>query len=217
MVSRVDRYVGSIMNELKQQGIDRDTIVFFTSDNGATLPEIGETFFNSALNCRGHKGNVYEGGLRVPMLARWPGHIAAGKTSDFIWYFPDFFPTAAEIAGVKHTAKIDGISVLPTLLGRKQKPHETLYWELPRYNSKTQEFAPGLPMQALRKGDMKAVRPTQNGPVEVYNLANDPSESRDLAKNKPELGAEFDKLLRAARTEPRVQKEPPHTWWEARS
>ncbi len=217
MVTRVDRYVGDIMNELKRQGLDRDTIVFFTSDNGGTLPAIDETFFNSTLNCRGHKGNVYEGGLRAPMLARWPGHIPAGKTSDFMWYFPDFFPTAAELAGAKHSAKIDGISVVPALLGKKQKPHESLYWELPNYNSKTQEFAPGLPMQALRKGNMKAVRPKQNASVEVYDLAADPTESHDLAKEKPELAAEFDKLLRAARTVPRVQKEPPHPWWEARS
>jgi len=217
MVTRVDSYVGRIMAELKTQGVDRETIVFFTSDNGATLPELGETFFDSAGVCRGHKGNLYEGGLRVPMISRWPGHIPAGVKSDFQWYFPDFFPTAAELAGAKHSAKIDGVSVVPALMGKQQKPHEMFYWEYPGFDWKTQEFAPGVPMQAMRRGDMKAVRPKQNGPVEVYNLAKDPSETTDLAKARPELGTQFDKLLRAARTEPRVQKEPPHGWWEARS
>jgi len=217
MVTRVDSYVGRIMAELKAQGVDRETIVFFTSDNGATLPELGETFFGSAGACRGHKGNLYEGGVRAPMISRWPGHVPAGRKSDFIWYFPDFFPTAAELAGARHNAKVDGISVVAALLGKEQKPHEMLYWENPGYNWKTQEFAPGVPMQAMRRGDMKAVRPKQNGPVEVYDLAKDPSETTDLVAARPELGAQFDKLLRAARTEPRVQKEPPHGWWEARS
>ncbi|MBI5281461.1 MAG: arylsulfatase [Candidatus Solibacter usitatus] len=217
MVTRVDRYVGLILAELAQQGLDRDTIVFFTSDNGATLPELGETFFGSAGDCRGAKGNLYEGGIRTPMLARWPGRVPAGATSDFIWYFPDFFPTAAELAGARHPAKLDGISVVPTLLGGKQKPHDMLYWELPRYDGKTREFLPGIPMQAMRRGNMKAVRPKQNGPVELYDLAADPTESNDLAGRKPELAARFDQLLRAARTPPRPQKEPPHPWWEARS
>lgn len=217
MVTRVDSYVGRIMAELKTQGIDRDTIVFFTSDNGATLPELGETFFESTGICRGHKGNLYEGGLRVPMISRWPGHVPAGVKSDFIWYFPDFFPTAAELAGARHNAKLDGVSVLPALLGQKQKPHEMFYWEYPGYNWTTQEFAPGLPMQAMRQGDMKAVRPRQNAPVEVYDLARDPSETTNLAAARPELAARYDKLMQAARSEPRPQKEPPHGWREARS
>ncbi|MGJ5819058.1 arylsulfatase [Paludibaculum fermentans] len=218
MVSRVDSYVGRIMAELRTQGLDQDTLVFFTSDNGATLPEIGEFFFDSALGLRGHKGNLYEGGVRAPMIARWPGHVAAGRTSDFQWYFPDFLPTAAEVAGVRHLPKgIDGISVLPTLLGQQQKPHEMLYWENPDYGWKTQEFAAGIPMQAMRRGHMKAVRPKQNGVVELYDLASDPTESKDLAAAQPKLAAQFDQWMRAARTAPRVQKEPPHGWWEARS
>jgi arylsulfatase A-like enzyme len=217
MVTRVDRYVGRVMAELKQQGLDRDTIVFFTSDNGATLPELGETFFQSAGNCRGHKGNLYEGGLRVPLLARWPGHVPAGRQSDQICYFPDFLPTAAELASAKLPSGIDGISVVPALLGKNQKQHEMLYWENPGYDWKTKEFAPGLPMQALRRGNLKAVRPRQNGGVEVYDLAADPTESHNLAGEKPELSAQFDQLLRQARTEPRPQKESAHSWWDVKS
>jgi arylsulfatase A-like enzyme len=217
MVTRVDRYVGRILAELKQQALERDTIVFFTSDNGATLPELGETFFGSAGECRGHKGNLYEGGLRVPMIARWPGRVAAGRRSDFVWYFPDFLPTAAALAGTIAPRGVDGMSVLPTLLGREQKPHEFLYWELPVYNAKTQEFAPGIPMQAMRRGSLKGVRPRQDGAVEVYDLAADPGETRDLASGRRELAEEFDRMMRAARTAPRVQKEPAHSWWDVRS
>jgi arylsulfatase A len=217
MVTRVNRYVGRILEELRQQGLERDTIVFFTSDNGATLPELGETFFASAGDCRGHKGNLYEGGLRVPMLARWPGRVPRGRTSDFIWYFPDFLPTAADIAGAHAPSGIDGMSVLPALLGKQQEPHEMLYWELPDYDWKTQEFASGVPVQAMRRGNMKAVRPKRDGAVELYELAGDPSETRDLAPNQPALARQFDEWMRAARTAPRTQKEPPHSWWDVRS
>lgn len=217
MVTRVDRYVGRVMAELRQQGLDRDTIVFFTSDNGATLPELGETFFQSAGNCRGHKGNLYEGGLRVPLLARWPGRVPAGRQSNHICYFPDFMPTAAELASANPPSGIDGISIVPALLGKNQKQHEMLYWENPGYDWKAQEFAPGLPMQAMRRGNLKAVRPRQNAAVEVYDLAADPTESHNLAVEKPEMSAEFDQRMRHARTEPRPQKEPAHSWWDVKS
>jgi arylsulfatase len=217
MVSRVDRYVGRIMAELAKQGLDRDTLVFFTSDNGGVLPPTDD-FFQSMGKYRGNKGTMYEGGLRVPMIARWPGKIAAGKRSNFPWYFADFLPTACEIAGVKNVpAKIDGQSVLPSLLGKQQKSHEVMYWEMPRYNSKTQEFADEIPMQALRNGRWKALRPKANAPVEVYDLEADPSETKDLANSNRELAERLTRLLGQSRTPPRPQKEPPHPWWDARS
>jgi arylsulfatase A-like enzyme len=216
MVSRVDRYVGQIVGELKKQGLERDTLVFFTSDNGATLPEL-DGFFESAGSCRGHKGNLYEGGLRVPMIARWPGRVAAGRKSDFTWYFPDFFPTAAEVAGVKFDAKVDGMSVLPALLGREQKEHEFFYWENPKYDWKTKEFAPGVPMQAMRRGKMKAVRAKQDEVVELYDLAADPGEAKDLAAARPAEAEKFDRWMREARTAPRRQTEPAHPWWDVKS
>ena len=132
MVSRMDHDVGRMMTLLKELGIDDNTIVFFTSDNGAqggvgTDPE----FFNATGKLRGYKGSPYEGGLRVPMIARWPGHVPPGTTSDQVWAFWDFLPTAAELAGVEPPKGIDGISMLPDILGKKQRSHEFLYWELP--------------------------------------------------------------------------------------
>jgi arylsulfatase A len=217
MVSRVDRYVGSIMAELAKHGLDRDTVVFFTSDNGGVLGPTDD-FFSSMGKYRGNKGTMYEGGLRVPMIARWTGRIAAGKRSNYPWYFADFLPTACELAGVKNLpAKIDGHSVVPTLLGKGQKQHEVMYWEMPRYNGKTQEFADEIPMQALRNGRWKALRPKANAPVEIYNLEADPSESNNLAETNTDEAKRLTKLLADSRTPPRRQKEPPHPWWDARS
>ena len=217
MVTRLDRYVGQLMSLLKELGVDRDTLVFFTSDNGGMMGRFENDFFRNTGVFRGQKGNLYEGGLRVPMIARWPGRVPAGKVSDLAWAFHDFLPTAAEAAGVTAPRHIDGISVLPTLLGQKQKPHEELYWEQPRYDSNKKVFQDEIPEQAMRRGQWKAVRPKPNGPVELYDLAADPGESKDLAASRPELAAEFDRRMRAARTPPREQKEPPHPWWEARS
>ena len=217
MVSRVDRYVGRLMGLLKDLGLDRDTLVFFTSDNGGIMSGFENDFFRNTAGLRGQKTNLYEGGIRVPLIARWPGRVPAGRVSDFAWAFHDFLPTAAEVAGVAAPRGIDGISVLPTLFGKKQTPHEGLYWELPRYDGNRKVFQDEVPMQAMRRGRWKAVRPKPNGPVELYDLAADPFESKDLAATRPELAADFDKRLKAARTPPRPQQEPPHPWWDARS
>lgn len=215
MVTRLDRYVGQVLSLLKELNLERDTIVFFTSDNGGL--RFSDNFFLNTGPFRGNKGNLYEGGLRVPMIVRWPGRVPAGKVSSFAWAFHDLLPTLAEIAGAKDVPRCDGMSVLPALLGKSQAPHKELYWEFPRYNSKTGTFAEEIPMQAMRRGDWKAVRPKPNGPVELYDLKSDPGEERDLAPQKPELAAEFDRAMKASRVPPRPQKEPPHPWWEARS
>ncbi len=217
MVTRVDTYLGRVMSLLKELDLDRDTLVFFTSDNGGMMQKFENDFFRNTGPYRGQKGNLYEGGVRVPMIARWPGRIQAGQVSHFAWGFQDLLPTAAEVAGVSAPAKLDGISVLPTLLGKKQKPHEYLYWEQPRYVAETGTFRDETPVQAMRRGDWKAVRPKAAGPVELYNLAEDPGESKDLAPTKKELVEEFDRLLKSARTTPRMQKEHAHPWWDARS
>ncbi|MBL8211054.1 MAG: arylsulfatase [Bryobacterales bacterium] len=214
MVSRMDRYAGRILALLKELGLERDTIVFFTSDNGGI--RAGENYFNSTGPYRGQKGNLYEGGLRVPMVVRWPGQVPAGRTSAFAWSFQDFLPTAAELAGVKAPA-CDGISVLPALLGKKQKPHTQLYWEFPRYIAKTGTFAEEIPVQAMRRGDWKAVRPKAGGAIELYNLKSDPGETKDVAAGQASLVAEFDKAMRAAHQHPRPQREPAHRWWDVRS
>jgi arylsulfatase A-like enzyme len=112
---------------------------------------------------------------------------------------------------------IDGVSVLPALSGKSQRPIEQLYWEHPRYDNKTQQFLNEIPMQAMRRGNLKAVRPKPDAAVEVYDLAADRSEKNNLATMKPGLVEEFDKRLREARTPPREQKEPPHPWWNVKS
>jgi arylsulfatase A len=213
MVSRLDRSAGQVMALLQELGLARDTLVFFTSDNGGAMRIRNEDYFESYGPFRGHKQNLYEGGIRVPMIARWPGQVPAGQVSDFPWMFEDFLPTAAALAGAKPPADLDGMSVLPTLLGQPQKAHDWLYWELPRYNGKTGEFPQERPMQALRMGYWKAVRPTPNGPLELYDLKTDPGETKDVSVQRPDIIREMDHILLNARTDPRPQKEPPHEWW----
>lgn len=187
MMSRLDRYVGQVLALLQELNLERDTIVFFTSDNGGI--RFNGNFFLNTGPFRGSKGNLYEGGIRVPMIVRWPGRVPTGKVSAFAWAFHD---------------------VLPTLLGKSQKPHAELYWEHPRYNSKAGSFTGEIPMQAMRRGNWKAVRPKPGGAVELYDLKSDPGEERDLASRKPGLAAEFDRAMKAARVPPRPQNQPPH-------
>ena len=186
MVSQVDRQVGALLDLLDELGIAEQTIVFFCSDHGAAERLDGE--LNSSGILKGRKRSMYEGGLRTPMLVRWPGRIAPGRRSDLPWYFPDFLPTCLDLANASDSLPegIDGISVLPTLLNRGlQKRHPELYWEWPRYNWRTQQYT-GL-MQAIRMGDMKLLRHASDQAWELYNLATDPGETTDLAASYPSL------------------------------
>jgi len=130
MITRMDRDIGQLVARLKSLGIDDNTIIFFTSDNGPHK-EGGHdpTFFQSSGSFRGIKRDLTEGGIRVPMIVRWPGHVKAGGVSDQVWAFWDFMPTAAQMGGVESPQGIDGISMLPALLGQAQKDHDYLYWE----------------------------------------------------------------------------------------
>jgi arylsulfatase A-like enzyme len=202
MITRMDRDVGRILKALERRG---DTIVFFTSDNGEAAGIRGDTFFNSTGGLRGHKQNLYEGGIRVPSVARWPGRIEPGRVSRHPWYFADFLATAAELAGVRAPAGLDGISIVPELTGKSQRRHQHMYWELPRYVAKTREFRKEVPMQAARSGDWKAVRPQPDGPLELYNLADDRGETRNLASSAAEVLRPLEEYLKVARTEPRPQ------------
>ncbi len=210
MVTRMDRDVGRVLALLEERRVAENTLVVFTSDNGDAAGIRGDTFFNSTAGFRGHKQNMYEGGIRVPSVARWPGRIAPGRVSRHPWYFADFLPTAAEIAGAKPPAGLDGISIVPELTGKRQRAHEFMYWELPRHNAKTGEFRKEIPVQAVRMGEWKAVRPAPDGRLELYNLASDPGETRDLAGEETRVLARIEKYLRTARTEPRPQSQPPH-------
>ena len=190
MVTRMDRDVGKIMALLKDLKIDQRTIVFFCSDNGAARRWEGR--FDSSGPLRGHKRDMYEGGIRTPMIARWPGKVPANKTSDAVWYFADFLPTAAELAGAAAPAKIDGISIAPTLLGKKQElDGRFLYWE----------FFEGGFKQAVRWGNWKAVRRGLTGRLELYDLAGDEGEKNNVAAPNSEVVAKIEAYLKTARTE----------------
>jgi len=190
MVTHMDRDVGRIMALLKELNLDEKTIVFFCSDNGAAKRWDGR--FDSCGPLRGQKGTLYEGGLRTPMIVRWPGKVRASAMSDAVWYFADFLPSAAELAGVKSPSDIDGISVLPTLLGKRQNLSDrSLYWEFPRR---------GLP-QAVRWRNWKAVRLARSQMLELYDLAKDVSESQNVSSQHPEVVAKIEDYLKTARTE----------------
>lgn len=180
MVSRMDSDVGRIVEKLDALGIADETIVVFTSDNGPHS-EGGHDpdFFDSNGPLRGIKRDLYDGGIRVPMIVRWPGVAGQGVVSDHVGYFADVLPTFAELsnAGVVET---DGISFAPVLTGREadQGQHEYLYWE----------FYEGESGQAVRTGQWKGVRvPMLDGDIELYDVSKDPSEARNLAAEHPEM------------------------------
>ena len=197
MVSRLDRDVGEIMTLLKDLKLDENTIVFFASDNGPQGNQWKKLadFFDGNGPLRGHKGEFYEGGIRVPMVVRWPGKIKAKSESDHVGAFWDFLPTAAELAGAECPKGIDGISFAPTLLGsRKQKKHPFLYWEMPHGNKLS---------RAVRMGDWKAVQPKPDAPLELYNLKTDLAETKNVAAETPKVMKKIENYLATARTEER--------------
>jgi arylsulfatase A len=177
MISRMDRDIGVIMQKLKTLELDENTLVCFASDNGVLSDKMGMDveFFDGNGPYRETKFTYYEGGIRVPMIARWPGRIEAGSLSDHISYFPDILPTFTELAGVELAKATDGISILPTLLDTgAQSQHEFLFFE-----------------KALRLGDWKLVRAKNQD--ELYNLAKDVGETTDLSKSYPEV---LDRLVK---------------------
>jgi arylsulfatase A-like enzyme len=192
MVTRLDTDVGRLMGRLKELGLDDDTIVFFTSDNGPHR-EGGHNpdFFDSRGPLRGIKRDLYEGGIRVPMIVRRPGVVPAGKTSDHVWAFRDFLPTAARLAGAETPEGLDGLSVLPALRGEKVPEHAYLYWEFQERGG----------ARAVRMGDWKAVRfAAKNGATELYNLRDDAGETRDVAAAHPDVVARLDAVMESAHT-----------------
>lgn len=199
MITRLDRDVGQLLQRLKELKLDDNTIVFFTSDNGPHQEGGADPkFFASSGPLRGIKRDLYEGGIRVPMLARWPGKIAAGTVSSQIWAFWDFLPTAAELAKAKTPTGLDGISIVPALLGEKaagrsQAQPAYLYWEFHE-----RQFA-----QAVRLGDWKLVRKPYSTTMapELYNLKDDLGETRDVASQHADVVAKIETILKSVRTE----------------
>jgi arylsulfatase len=192
MVTRMDRSVGRIMDLLKELGLDEKTLVIFSSDNGPVGDYAGSdnVFFASRGDLHGWKGSLYEGGIRTPFIARWPGKIKAGTTSDVQTAFWDVLPTLCEVAGGPAPMATDGISILPTLLGQKQThKHDFLYWEFPSYGGQ----------QAVHLGDWKGVRQNlQKGPspIELYDLAGDPNETKNVAAGHPDVVERIDALMK---------------------
>jgi arylsulfatase A-like enzyme len=189
MVSMVDDNLGQVLDLLAELGLSENTIVFFTGDNGGQdyfpSKEHPRGFFGPNVNpttgveFRGHKGNLYEGGLRIPFLVKWPGKIKGGQVSDLLFNQVDVFPTLTDLAGAQAPADLDGLSILPTLLGekaagRKQQQHDMLYWEY-------------LTQVAVRKDHWKAIHPMPKAPWELYDLSTDLSESTNVADQHPDL------------------------------
>jgi arylsulfatase A-like enzyme len=186
MVAMIDRQLGEVRSLLKELGLEENTVVMFSGDNG------GADYFKSkelprgihganvhpetGVEYRGRKGELYEGGLRIPFAACWPGKIESGSHSDLLCYFPDILPTIAEVTGTKAPDDTDGLSILPTLLGEadRQEKHDYLYWEIGNWI-------------AIRQGAWRAVRPRGKTTWELYDLATDPSEANDLADQQPDV------------------------------
>jgi len=192
MITRLDYSVGRLAELLVRLGIAERTLLLFTSDNGPHRDAGADpAFFGSAGPLRGHKGSLYEGGIRVPLIAWWPGTIKPGVVTSHASAFWDFLPTAAELAGVDPPQGVDGISYLPTLQddSEHQRQHEFLYWEL--HGHETQ--------QAVRFGDWKAVRRGDRS-TELFDLKGDPAESRNLAPSHPDIVQQAESLMKSAHT-----------------
>lgn len=190
MITALDDHVGKVLSTLDELGLTENTLVIFTSDNGTTHAHPGDpdfgvggvdaNFFNSTADLRGLKGSVHEGGIRVPCIVRWPGHIEPGSSSDFPCYFPDYFPTLCTIAGASAAPDLDGVDLTPLLhdasAAVERKP---MVWVFPEYGGQV----------AVRQGDYKLVRKDLKkklpGNWELYNIAKDVSESNDLAADDP--------------------------------
>ena len=196
MITLLDDQVGEIVAKLEELGIADNTLIIFTSDNGAhTEGGADPGFFNSSGELRGFKRDLYEGGIRVPMVARWDGKITPGTETDHISAFWDLMPTLSDITGAEIPASTDGISFLPALLGKNQPEHEYLYWEFPARGGK----------QAVRMGKWKAVRTNadkgMNSPVELYDLSKDIAEKNNIASQFPEVADQMAQIMISAHEE----------------
>jgi arylsulfatase A-like enzyme len=201
MIHLLDDQVGEIVNKVKELGLEDNTIIIFTSDNGphkegGADPE----YFNSNGNLRGFKRDLYEGGIRVPMIVKWKGKVKEGTVSDHISAFWDILPTFAEIIDVKIKKSIDGISMLPELLQKplQQQKHDYLYWEFHELGGR----------QAIRKDNWKLIRYNvdKREKYQLYNLEKDPSETINLAEQNQQLVLELAKILESSRTESKIFK-----------
>ena len=202
MISKLDRDVGRIVHLLKEKGLADNTIIFFTSDNGANMGF--SKFFKSNSHFRGSKFGLNEGGIRVPMIAYWPGKIKPGQVSDHISASWDFFPTICQLSNSRTPSKLDGISFLPELMNKKQSEHSFLYWEYYDYNYNWYKPDNKIPRNflqsvAVRYGKWKAIKndifKNKDATIELYDLENDPGETKDLSKENPEVIQKVKEML----------------------
>ncbi|XOV93472.1 MAG: arylsulfatase [Bacteroidota bacterium] len=190
MMKRIDDDMGKFMKTLKEYGIDENTLVFFCSDNGAA--DRYDERFDSSGKLRGRKRDMYEGGIRSPMIVRMPGTVPAGRISNYPWYFPDVLPTLSELISANEPDNIDGISVLPEILGEDMELTDRfMYWE----------FHEGGYYQAVRWRNWKAVRQGLDGRLELYDLSKDEAETTDVSAQNPEIIQKITDYLSTARTE----------------
>ncbi len=194
MITRMDRDIGTLLARLEEYGLNENTIVIFSSDNGTTYSRgTDASYFNSVGNLRGLKGSVFEGGIRVPMIVRWPHNIAPGSSTDHVSAFWDVLPTIAEITGATVPDGVDGTSFLPALKGTAQTAGSPLYWEYHSFGG----------MQAVRMGDWKGVRleirRQDDSPVLLFDLSTDVSESHDVASENPETVTMIREIMDARR------------------
>ncbi|TKG90426.1 arylsulfatase [Puteibacter caeruleilacunae] len=194
MITLLDDHVGEIVAKVKELGIEDNTIIIFTSDNGPHLEGGADPdYFNSNGAFTGYKRDLYEGGIRVPFIASWPGQIPEGTINNHPSAFWDFLPTACDLAGIEVPDSIDGISYLPALLGRKQRKHNYLYWEFPAQGGK----------QAVRLDKWKGVRlnvnKIHNGPIMLFDLENDPAELWNVADRYPDVVEKIKQIMTEAR------------------
>lgn len=195
-VTRLDSDVGRLLALLKELNLDEKTIVFLAGDNGSSFApnsEMGRLFNQAGNGLRGFKRGLYEGALRQAALVRWPGVVPAGRVTDEPWAFWDFLPTAAELAGAKwpESFKPDGFSLVEMLKGGAAPKRDYFYWELHE----------GKPLQAVRRGDWKAVRAGTGAPVELYDLKTDRGEATNVAAQHPDIVAQMQAIMQSARTE----------------
>ncbi len=194
MITRMDRDIGKINQQLQRLGLDDDTLIVFSSDNGPHREGKSDPAFHDSNGpLRGIKRDLYEGGIRVPMIAKWPGRIKAGVESDHIGAFWDFLPTFADLFNTPVATEIDGISFLPELLGRagRRQQHDYLYWEFHGRPKK----------QAVRMGKWKAIKILPDTKIELYNLEEDLSESQNLAGQHPKVVQKAEMIFKTARSD----------------
>jgi arylsulfatase A len=195
MINELDDYVGDLLNKLKELGLEKNTIVIFVSDNGPHMEGGADPdYFDSNGKLRGFKRDMYEGGIRTPMIVRWPGIVKAGSHNDHISAFWDVLPTFAEITGAEIPVETDGISFLPSLIDQEQKEHAYLFWEFHEQGGK----------MAVRMDKWKAVKlnidKVPQGETELYDLSADVGEVNNIASSRPEIVKKMEEIMKEAHT-----------------